>query len=119
LLLKRQTHVREIRKILVSYLVETRVRMDDSSAIRAVAEVNNGSLWLNSAMVFGSGGCPAAVSGGNAGSSLGKTRLKIDNEFSTQGEPVPAQRMIRHLQTTGMSTNAMFEPHVLDQVIVF
>lgn len=99
--------------------VETRVRMERSSAIRAVAEMNDGSLWMDSAMVFGSGGCSAPISGGEADPSLGKMRLKVEDEFSTAGEPVQAQLMIRHPQITGMSTNVVLEPHFVRQVNVY
>ncbi len=99
--------------------VETRVRMESSSAIRAVAEMNDGSLWMDSAMVYGSGGCSAPVSGGDADASLGKMRLKVENQFSAQGEPVPAQLMIRHPQISGMSTNVILEPHFVRQVNVY
>ena len=44
--------------------VETRVRMENSSPIRAIAEMNDGSLWMDSAVVYGGGGCSAPVSGG-------------------------------------------------------
>jgi sulfur-oxidizing protein SoxY len=99
--------------------VETRVRMERSSAIRAVAEMNDGSLWMDSAMVYGSGGCSAPISAGEADTSLGKMRLNIENEFSAAGEPVPAQLMIRHPQITGMSTNVILEPHFVRQVNVY
>ena len=42
--------------------IETRVRMESSSPIRAIAEMNDGSLWMDSAMVFGAGGCSAPIS---------------------------------------------------------
>lgn len=99
--------------------VETRVRMENSSAIRAVAEMNDGSLWMDSAMVFASGGCSAPVSGGEADSSLGRMQLKIEDNFSAAGEPVPAQLMIKHPQITGMSTNVILEPHFVRHVNVY
>ena len=81
--------------------------------------MNDGSLWMDSAMVFASGGCSAPVSGGEADSSLGKMRLKIEDEFVAEGEPVPAQLMIRHSQITGKSTNVILEPHFVRQVNVY
>jgi sulfur-oxidizing protein SoxY len=99
--------------------VETRVRMENSSAIRAVAEMNDGSLWMDSAMVFAAGGCSAPVSGGEVDASLGRMRFNIEDEFSTAGEPIPAQLMIKHPQITGMSTNVILEPHFVRQVNVY
>jgi sulfur-oxidizing protein SoxY len=99
--------------------IETRVRMESSSPIRAIAEMNDGSLWMDSTMVFGAGGCSAPISGGPVDSSLGKMRLSMDNMLSSAGEPVPAQLMIKHPQITGMSTNVILEPHFVRQVNVY
>lgn len=99
--------------------IETRVRMESSSPIRAIAEMNDGSLWMDSAMVYGAGGCSAPISGGPVDPSLGKMRLSMDNMLSEAGEPVPAQLMIKHPQITGMSTNVILEPHFVRQVNVY
>ena len=99
--------------------VETRVRMESSSPIRAIAEMNDGSLWMDSTMVFGAGGCSAPVSGGAVDTSLGKMRLSTDSMLGDAGEPVPAQLMIKHPQITGMSTNVILEPHFVRQVNVY
>ena len=66
--------------------IETRVRMESSSPIRAIAEMNDGSLWMDSAMVFGAGGCSAPISGGPVDASLGKMRLSMDKMLSSAGE---------------------------------
>ena len=99
--------------------VETRVRMESSSPIRVIAEMNDGSLWMDSAMVYGAGGCSAPISGGAADSSLGKMRLKTDAMLANAGEAVPAELMIKHPQITGMSTNIILEPHFVRQVNVY
>ncbi len=99
--------------------VETRVRMERSSPIRVIAEMNDGSLWMDSAMVYGAGGCSAPISGGAADSSIGKMRLKTDAILANAGEAVPAELMIKHPQITGMSTNIILEPHFVRQVNVY
>lgn len=99
--------------------VETRVRMENSSPIRAIAEMSDGSLWMDSAVVYGAGGCSAPVSGGAIDSSLGKIRLSTEDTFSTAGEPALAQLMIKHPQITGMSTNIVLEPHFVRQVNIY
>lgn len=99
--------------------VETRVRMESSSPIRVIAEKNDGSLWMDSAMVYGAGGCSAPISGGAADTSLGKMRLKTDAMLANAGEAVPAELMIKHPQITGMSTNIVLEPHFVRQVKVY
>ncbi len=99
--------------------VETRVRMESSSPIRVIAEMNDGSLWMDSAMVYGAGGCSAPISGGAADSAIGKMRLKTDAILANAGEAVPAELMIKHPQITGMSTNIILEPHFVRQVNVY
>lgn len=99
--------------------IETRVRMESSSPLRAIAEMNDGSLWMDSAFVYGTGGCSAPVTGGAADASLGKMRLRTDSMFGQAGEPVAAELMVRHPQITGMSTNIVLEPHFVRQVNIY
>ena len=99
--------------------IETRVRLESSSAIRAVAELNDGSLWMHSAMVFGSGGCSAPVSKASALDNLGRMKLRVEDEIAEPGEPVLAQLMINHPQFSGMASNAKIEPRFVREVNVF
>ena len=99
--------------------IETRVRMESSSPVRVIAEMNDGSLWMDSAFVYGTGGCSAPVSGGQIDASLGKMRLKTDSMLGEAGEPIAAELMVKHPQITGMSTNIVLEPHFVRQVNVY
>jgi sulfur-oxidizing protein SoxY len=99
--------------------IETRVRLESSSPIRAVAELNDGTLWMQSAMVYGAGGCSAPIPGGRDEENLGKMRLRVDNGFTSKGEPVAAQLMIQHPQYSGMATNATIAPQFVRQVNVY
>lgn len=83
--------------------IETRVRLESASPIRVVAELNDGSLWMDSKMVFGAGGC-SSVSASNeqALRNLGKVRLSVEEQFSSRGEPLLAHLRVSHPQFTGM-----------------
>lgn len=83
--------------------IETRVRLESASPIRVVAELNDGSLWMDSKMVFGAGGC-SSVGAKNelALRNLGKVRLSVDEQFASRGEPLLAHLRVSHPQFTGM-----------------
>jgi len=99
--------------------IETRVRMEYSSPIRAVAELNDGSLWMSAKLVVGAGGCSAPVNKGAAVQNLGRMKLKVEDQFAEPGEPVLAQLNVMHPQFSGMSSNVTMEPHFVRQVEVF
>lgn len=86
--------------------IETRVRLDSSSPIRVVAELNDGSLWMNSKMVYGAGGCSSSGAKNElALRNLGKVRLSVDEQFASQGDPLLAHLRVSHPQWTGMGTD--------------
>jgi len=99
--------------------IETRVRMESSSPIRIVAEMNDGSLWMDSSMVYGAGGCSAPVSSGTSAQTLGRMKLRVETALSEPGEPVLAQLMVQHPQYSGMATNVKLEPHFVRRVDVY
>lgn len=83
--------------------IETRVRLESASPIRVVAELNDGSLWMDSKMVFGAGGCSSVGAKNEAAlRNLGKVRLSVDEQFSSRGEPLLAHLRVSHPQFTGM-----------------
>ena len=98
--------------------IETRVRLQSSSPVRAVAELNDGSLWMNSTMVFGAGGCSAPVSGGIA-QNLGRMKLRLEDEIAEPGEPLMAQLNVQHPQFSRMASNSSIAPHFVREVRVY
>ncbi|MEY8877392.1 MAG: quinoprotein dehydrogenase-associated SoxYZ-like carrier [Leptothrix sp. (in: b-proteobacteria)] len=88
--------------------IETRVRIDEYSYVRAVAELGDGSLVMAVKHVKASGGCSAAPGkdAEAAQASLGRMAWRIDGEARI-GQPVLAQLSISHPNDTGM---------VMDQV---
>jgi sulfur-oxidizing protein SoxY len=84
--------------------IETRVRVDDYSHVRAIAETSDGQLFMTSKFVKASGGC-SAPAGGDAAAALaamGKMRLRVDGDLRGQ-EPVLAQLMIDHPNHSGLA----------------
>jgi sulfur-oxidizing protein SoxY len=88
--------------------IETRVRIQEYSFVRAVAETNDGRLWMAANFVKASGGCsaPPGKDPQAALASLGKTKLRIEREAASAA-PALAQLMVSHPNDSGM---------VMDQV---
>lgn len=82
---------------------ETRLRVDEYSFVRAVAETSDGRLWMATNFVKASGGCsaPPGKDPQAALASLGKVKLRLDGEVKA-GNPTMAQLMISHPNDSGM-----------------
>jgi sulfur-oxidizing protein SoxY len=86
--------------------LETRIRIEQYSYVRAVAELSDGSLAADERFVKASGGCSAAGPRDPAAASLGRMRLAVDGG-GAYNEPTRAQLMISHPNDSGL---------VMDQV---
>lgn len=84
--------------------IETRVRVDDYSHVRAVAETSDGRLYMTTRFVKASGGCSAApgADAAAAQATLGRIRMRIDGDLRGR-EPVLAQLAIQHPNHTGLA----------------
>ena len=84
--------------------IETRVRVDDYSHVRAIAETSDGRLYMTTRFVKASGGCSAApgADAAAAQASLGRIRMRIDGDLQGR-EPVLAQLAIQHPNHTGLA----------------
>jgi sulfur-oxidizing protein SoxY len=83
--------------------VETRVRVDEYGFLRAVAETNDGELYMATRYVKASGGCsaPPGKDPSAALASLGRMLLRVQGD-PRSGEPVLAQLMINHPNHSGL-----------------
>lgn len=84
--------------------IETRVRVDEYSHVRAIVEMNDGQLYATTRFVKASGGC-SAPAGGDAQAalaSLGKMRLRVDGALRGR-EPVRAELLINHPNHSGLA----------------
>ena len=84
--------------------IEARVRVDDYSHVRAIAETSDGQLFMVTKFVKASGGC-SAPAGGDAAAALarmGKMRFRIDGDLQGK-EPLLAQLAIEHPNHSGLA----------------
>ncbi len=84
--------------------IETRVRVDAYSFVRAIAETNDGQLFMATRFVKASGGCsaPAGTDPGAALASMGRMRFRIEGDINGR-EPVLAQLQINHPNHSGLA----------------
>ncbi len=82
--------------------ISTRMRVDQYTFVRAIAEMNDGSLHMVSRFVKASGGCsaPAGKDAAAALARLGKMQIRMRKP--TIGEPVQAQVIISHPNYNGL-----------------
>lgn len=83
--------------------IETRVRIDAYTHVRAIAELNTGELLMSTRFVKASGGCsaPPGKDPAAALATLGKMRLRVDGAVAAK-QPVLAQLMISHPNHSGL-----------------
>jgi len=88
--------------------IETRIRIDEYTHVRAIAEMNDGKLYMATRWVKASGGCsaPPGKDAQAAQASLGKMRLRIDGD-GVAGQPVLAQLMISHPNDSGLAMDQL------------
>jgi len=103
--------------------IETRVRVDEYTHVRAIAEFSDGGLVMATRFVKASGGCsaPPGKDPQAALASLGKMRLRVDGELR-RGQPALAQLMISHPNHSGLamdqSTRQYTPAHFVRRVVV-
>ncbi|ATE60791.1 quinoprotein dehydrogenase-associated SoxYZ-like carrier [Thauera sinica] len=88
--------------------IETRVRIDAYTHVRAVAETSDGRLYMSTRFVKASGGCsaPPGKDAQAALATLGRMRLRIDGEPAA-GRPVLAQLMVSHPNHSGLAMDQL------------
>ncbi|MBA2124974.1 quinoprotein dehydrogenase-associated SoxYZ-like carrier [Hyphomicrobium methylovorum] len=105
-------------------VLSTRIRVDQYSDVRAIAEKNDGSLFMTTNFVKASGGCsaPASKDAEEAAKSLGKMLIKTTLKDPADPALTEAQVMIRHPNTSGMAmdpvTHGYPPPRFLSKISV-
>jgi sulfur-oxidizing protein SoxY len=103
--------------------IETRVRIEEYTYVRAVALTNDGKLYMAANYVKASGGCsaPAGKDAIAARASLGKMRLRV-SDGAEVGRPAVAQLMVSHPNDSGLAmdqvTRSYATPHFVRHVEV-
>jgi sulfur-oxidizing protein SoxY len=101
--------------------IETRVRIDEYTHVRAIAETSDGQLHMVTRFVKASGGCsaPPGKDAQAALATLGRMKFRIDG-VATGDKPVLAQLMISHPNNSGLAmdqASRLFTPaHFVRQV---
>lgn len=83
--------------------LETRIRIEEYTYVRAVAELSDGALVADTRFVKAAGGCsaPAGKDPAAAAARIGRMRLTVDRDVS-YGHPTLAQLMISHPNDSGL-----------------
>jgi sulfur-oxidizing protein SoxY len=103
--------------------IETRMRVEQYTHVRAVALTNDGKLYMAANYVKASGGCsaPAGKDAAAARVNLGKMRFRVDDALKPD-QPTRAQLMISHPNDSGLAmdqlTRTYAAPHFVRSVEV-
>jgi sulfur-oxidizing protein SoxY len=103
--------------------IETRVRVEQYTHLRAVVEMNDGALSMSTVYLKASGGCsvPIGKESSAPAVSLGKMKLAVE-EHPKLNQTVMAQLMIRHPNLSGLAMNQLTRlydsPHFVRKVEV-
>ena len=83
--------------------LKLRVRVDQYTNMHAVAETEDGQLYVAATFVKAAGGCSAPAGADDAAAlrDIGRMKLHLLGELTT-GKPVQAQLMVRHPNFNGM-----------------
>jgi sulfur-oxidizing protein SoxY len=87
--------------------IETRVRVEEYTWMRSVAEMNDGTLFMAARYVKAAGGCSAPY--GTAPDFerfVPRLKLKLDASV-VAGEPVLAQLMVQHPNSSGLARDQL------------
>ncbi|RUM96861.1 quinoprotein dehydrogenase-associated SoxYZ-like carrier [Pseudaminobacter arsenicus] len=105
--------------------LSTRLRVDDYSYLRAIAETANGELHMAQTYVKASGGCsaPAVKNQDEANRTMGQMKLRQFAEQDSQtGKGRELQLMIRHPNNSGLQkdplTQYFIPPHFIHKLSV-
>ena len=87
--------------------IETRVRVEDYTWMRAVAETSDGQLYMAARFVKAAGGCSAPTgSAPDFGAFVPRARLKVDASVAP-GQPALAQLMVLHPNSSGLAMDQL------------
>jgi sulfur-oxidizing protein SoxY len=82
--------------------IETRVRVENSTFVRAIAEMNDGALFMDVKTIAAAGGCSTPGGADDATANMGKMKFKFDDEIELN-KPNLAKLMVNHPNFSGLS----------------
>jgi len=104
--------------------VAMRVRVNAYTNVRAIAETNDGKLYMSKAFIKASGGCSAPVGTDleAAMQRIGKMKFKFDGDKADLAQANPVQLLISHPNLSGMQmdqiTRLIKPAHFVEEVKV-
>jgi len=81
--------------------IATRIRIDSFSHVRVIAEMNDGSLHMNSRFVIASGGC-STPSQRKQETSISGERIKVRLNRNTADQSIKTRLLINHANASGL-----------------
>ena len=98
--------------------IETRIRIEEYTFVRAIALTNDGKLYMATNYVKASGGCsaPAGKDAVAARANLGKMRLRVGDVLEA-GRPAVAQLMISHPNDSGLAMDQVTRSYALPHFV--
>jgi sulfur-oxidizing protein SoxY len=105
-------------------ILATRIRIDQYSDVRAIAETTDGKLYMTARFVKASGGCsaPASKDAEEAAKSMGKMKITTAFKDSEHASAQEAQVMIKHPNNSGLQMDqltGLYTPaHFVDKLEV-
>lgn len=93
--------------------IETRVRVNEYTNIRAVGETQDGRLLMTTAYIKAAGGCsaPAVKDPQQAMARLGRIKVKLPETLSP-GSPATAQVMVSHPNSSGLQFDQVSRTYI-------
>jgi sulfur-oxidizing protein SoxY len=93
--------------------ISTRIRVNAYTNVRAIAETNNGALYMATKFVKASGGCsaPASKDADEAMARLGRMKLKQSTPVAL-GEPNEVQLLISHPNYSGLQMDQLTRHYI-------
>lgn len=82
--------------------IETRVRVENSTFVRAIAETNDGSLFMDVKTIAAAGGCTVPGGADDNAANTGKMKFRLDDEVELN-KPNLAKLMVSHPNYSGLS----------------
>jgi len=94
--------------------IETRIRLEEYSNVRAVAETSDGHLYMVTRFVKASGGCsaPAGKDLEAALANVGRMKLRLDGGAAKLNTPSGVQLMVSHPNLSGMAMDQVTRLYV-------
>lgn len=93
--------------------IDTRVRIEEYTDVRAIAEMSDGKLFMTTKYVKAAGGCsaPAGKDQEAALARIGKMKFRLDDKIALN-QPNVAQLMISHPNNSGLAMDQLTRLYV-------